>query len=1211
MATFLRLDGRETIPPLRLLLLLAMLVAVSAGDNPYLTLLVGSALEGVANQDFASAVPRFYQAAALTSHDPLSPEQYLSSQNLNQLYTHACSHGIDSTYEPDAWCLAKASRESSLHFAGVANSAVCSNSKCGLWAIDYDESRQLLIAGLRRTASLFVNLSGILDSCREKASPALWRRSSPRILAASELRWRGDVDVEQEMQAVQEQADKHVTASARKIRERWEASAFNFLNGGRRSSSSSSGDSGGWTVPQLRALKAADQACDDLISKGLPGGLIESRSLLHRLFQNLELAFSFNTVYSDTPAAFLPLLASLLNAPWPSEPADAYQRDLTPLFHQGGKAAIVPKGPRTEELRRQAVNAASKALGATTNSAATARSSSSLRVGIFSPDFRRHPVGFSIQGLLPAFDSLLSRRNDGGALWCFSTGPHDSRLREVFEPPQLQQARKQGFPQVSTAQRVWAELHGWRELANAELQGSAASRKHLPLSHPFPRVPGHPYPQMGLGERLQGYMHSTSLRLEKSCSRFQYLHEALQGLKTGKEEGVLLSVLRHGPKSDGTVYSPAEASALSATRGFGSGPHVLLDLAGLTAGGRPNVMARRVAPLQLHYMGSPVPPPIKHATDWYVADAVALPPEAIYKTSPVLTQGRLGGAVARVARKAHKRWTKGLADGDTALELAHALTRGGEKAHQGVMFLPPPYHCSALFIPRSVLESRPIPAQRWQEVQASAKRLLLALHAAAEEDELQRRPEITLPLTEAPEVPSPAFAASSAFFASSEKKEALSSHPSRLPTVHSLVVSAFRHALLQRQEGDVWIAAPLSASSVKRDPRTWASWTAAMAAASHTTKSFLVLIAPPNAWLEAWKAEYSAVVRQHLLKESPLLDGPLPFNVTAASEMLGRDISSLSFCPSPSFKSTLVSTYNPVSGLPKPFLSDSEFHRHVFSARGAAHRLIEEAAARGIHRSRILILPDLPRELLPDLYALFDLSLDTRIYGGHSTTADALSHGLPVLTVPGDHIASRLTASFLRGIEEQERLAMTVLRDQDRSHNKRKGQEEEKEEASLSTLLITKNLADYQQALEALILKPHTLLLGLRDRLHRALRRINDADIAADGPSVHKALVLPAPLGLNTTTTREKAGEEPLALVPLYSPVAMLDFNTTAVNLLRGTKAALETRALQQVLAESFRGFAGGGCPLPFLCGQQDIQGENDDDATTRLLPSPPHIVVV
>jgi predicted O-linked N-acetylglucosamine transferase (SPINDLY family) len=48
---------------------------------------------------------------------------------------------------------------------------------------------------------------------------------------------------------------------------------------------------------------------------------------------------------------------------------------------------------------------------------------------------------------------------------------------------------------------------------------------------------------------------------------------------------------------------------------------------------------------------------------------------------------------------------------------------------------------------------------------------------------------------------------------------------------------------------------------------------------------------------------------------------------------------------------------------------------------------------------------------------LADLGLDTMVYNGHSTTADTLWAGVPVLSVRGGHFASRVTASLLSALE--------------------------------------------------------------------------------------------------------------------------------------------------------------------------------------------------
>ena len=81
---------------------------------------------------------------------------------------------------------------------------------------------------------------------------------------------------------------------------------------------------------------------------------------------------------------------------------------------------------------------------------------------------------------------------------------------------------------------------------------------------------------------------------------------------------------------------------------------------------------------------------------------------------------------------------------------------------------------------------------------------------------------------------------------------------------------------------------------------------------------------------------------------------------------------------------------------------------------GAADNLRREAQARGVDPARLVFAPRAPR--IADHLArqrLADLFLDTLPYNAHSTTADALWAGLPVLTCAGDTFAGRVAASLL------------------------------------------------------------------------------------------------------------------------------------------------------------------------------------------------------
>jgi len=79
--------------------------------------------------------------------------------------------------------------------------------------------------------------------------------------------------------------------------------------------------------------------------------------------------------------------------------------------------------------------------------------------------------------------------------------------------------------------------------------------------------------------------------------------------------------------------------------------------------------------------------------------------------------------------------------------------------------------------------------------------------------------------------------------------------------------------------------------------------------------------------------------------------------------------------------------------------------------------LRQEAQLRGIEAERILFARGiLPK---PDHLArlqLADLFLDTHFYNAHTTAADALWAGLPVLTCPGKTFASRVAASMLSAV---------------------------------------------------------------------------------------------------------------------------------------------------------------------------------------------------
>jgi predicted O-linked N-acetylglucosamine transferase (SPINDLY family) len=87
------------------------------------------------------------------------------------------------------------------------------------------------------------------------------------------------------------------------------------------------------------------------------------------------------------------------------------------------------------------------------------------------------------------------------------------------------------------------------------------------------------------------------------------------------------------------------------------------------------------------------------------------------------------------------------------------------------------------------------------------------------------------------------------------------------------------------------------------------------------------------------------------------------------------------------------------------------------SDAGAMARLKKEAAARGVAPKRLVFARF--KERVEDHLArhrLADLFLDTLPYNAHSTAADALWTGLPVLTCLGRAFQARVAAGLLRAI---------------------------------------------------------------------------------------------------------------------------------------------------------------------------------------------------
>jgi len=105
----------------------------------------------------------------------------------------------------------------------------------------------------------------------------------------------------------------------------------------------------------------------------------------------------------------------------------------------------------------------------------------------------------------------------------------------------------------------------------------------------------------------------------------------------------------------------------------------------------------------------------------------------------------------------------------------------------------------------------------------------------------------------------------------------------------------------------------------------------------------------------------------------------------------------------------------------------------------AEENLRKEAERVGVDAGRLIFADKRPK---PDHLArmsLADLMLDTRVYTGHTTTADALWAGVPVVAMEGEHFASRVSASLLAAhgmddliapdLENYETLALALAKD--------------------------------------------------------------------------------------------------------------------------------------------------------------------------------------
>lgn len=95
--------------------------------------------------------------------------------------------------------------------------------------------------------------------------------------------------------------------------------------------------------------------------------------------------------------------------------------------------------------------------------------------------------------------------------------------------------------------------------------------------------------------------------------------------------------------------------------------------------------------------------------------------------------------------------------------------------------------------------------------------------------------------------------------------------------------------------------------------------------------------------------------------------------------------------------------------------------------------LRRETEARGIPLERLVFATAMPNDQHLARYRLADIFLDTRYCNAHTTAAEALWAGLPVLTCPGETMASRVAASLLSAVGLHEMITLTPQQYEDKA----------------------------------------------------------------------------------------------------------------------------------------------------------------------------------
>ena len=92
----------------------------------------------------------------------------------------------------------------------------------------------------------------------------------------------------------------------------------------------------------------------------------------------------------------------------------------------------------------------------------------------------------------------------------------------------------------------------------------------------------------------------------------------------------------------------------------------------------------------------------------------------------------------------------------------------------------------------------------------------------------------------------------------------------------------------------------------------------------------------------------------------------------------------------------------------------------------ARKNLLDQARRAGIGAERIIFAAATGQEAHIARLQAASIGLDTSPYNGHTTTSDKLWAGLPVVTVRGNHFASRVSESLLNAVGLPELVAETI-----------------------------------------------------------------------------------------------------------------------------------------------------------------------------------------